>query len=144
MKYLARTLTIAAVLATPAFAQDSHQHNDATQHGSAQNQDQKAAQMQDRMQEMRTLMDRIKNETNPEARQQLMMEHMTAMQSGMQMMHEGMQNMMGMSTGQGNTDGHMGMMKERMDMMQMMLDQMKNHQMESEKSRGMMRSGNRE
>lgn len=134
MKYLAQTLTIAAILATPALAQNAHQHNDTTQNSSVQSQDQKTTQMQDHMLEIGSLMDRIKNEQSPETRQQLMMEHMTAMQSGMQMMHEDMQGMMGMNMEQGRMSGNMGMMQMRMNMMQMMIDQMKSHQEETEKS----------
>jgi hypothetical protein len=145
MKNLTRALTIAAVLAAPAFAQDEHQHSDTMQDNAMQEtpmetQDQGITAMQDHMEEMQALMDRIKQEQNPEKRQELMQEHMIAMQKGMQAMHrgmEGMEGMEGMTMEPKNMERCMSMMNKRMDMMQKMMDQMKDHQMESKKPKAM-------
>lgn len=107
--------------------------------------DKAAAQMQDHMKKMQDIMARMQKTTDPAERKKLMDEHTKAMQEGMQTMRGmgggTMQGMMGGGmTGQSPKDGAakpgMGrsaptspeMMERRMDMMQMMMEQMMQHQ----------------
>jgi hypothetical protein len=80
-------------------------------------------QMMERMKTMHAQMDKIRQTADPKEREKLMAEHMKTMQEGMQMMQGmggGMMGMMG--GGQGPQ-----MMEGRMDMMQMMMEQMMQH-----------------
>jgi len=89
-------------------------------------------QMMDRMKTMQAQMDKIRQTTDPKEREKLMTEHMKSMQEGMRMMRGmggGMMGMMGggmMGGGAGSQS--MPMMEGRMDMMQMMMEQMMQHQ----------------
>lgn len=73
-------------------------------------------QMTDRMKSMQAQMDQIRRNTDPREREKLLAEHMRSMQEGMQMMR-----------GMGGQHGA-EMMQGRMDMMQMMMEQMLEHQ----------------
>jgi hypothetical protein len=99
------------------------------------------SQMQEKMQAMQAQMDTIRNTTDPKERQKLMQEHMQAMQENMKAMH-GMGGPMmksgdepgGMMKGgkksgmaHGDMTKHHEMMEKRMDMMQMMMEQMMQH-----------------
>lgn len=102
------------------------------------NQEQMMA-MHEHMQDMQSLMSEIREEDDPERRQQLMHEHMQQMQGSMGMM----ESMMG-GAGPGNdqTDSsatsmqqmqnRMQMMLEGMQMMQMMMRQMMSHMQQQE------------
>ena len=81
--------------------------------------------MQANMMAMRELMTKIQTTTDPVARRNLMQQHLQLMHTQMQLMH-GMGPMSaqcGAMMG-GETPTHHPMMQERMDMMQMMMDQM--------------------
>ena len=97
--------------------------------------------MQDRMLEMRALMGRIRDASDPAERRRLMNEHMRAMREGMAMMG----NMMGGRAGpqQGpacaasdtrcemqRMQGEQQAMQQRMGMMQGMMGQMMEHMMQ--------------
>ena len=97
-------------------------------------------QMQEKMKAMQGQMDRIRATTDPKERQKLMQEHMQSMQDNMKTMRGmGGPTMMGgqhggMAMGDkkgGMKDGdmmkHHAMMEKRMDMMQMMMEQMMQH-----------------
>ncbi len=109
------------------------------------------AQMQDHMKKMQDVMARLQKTTDPAERKKLMDEHTKSMQEGMQMMRGMAGGMMqgmlaggmmdGSMMGQAPKDGAaksgpMGrgapispeMMERRMDMMQMMMEQMMQHQ----------------
>lgn len=82
-------------------------------------------QMQAHMQEMDTLMAAIKAEQDPAKLEALMQQHMELMHAGMEMM----------SRGEGATNGmtmedRMQGMEHRMEMMQMMMGQMMEHDTE--------------
>ena len=81
--------------------------------------DKHMSQMQEKMKAMQAQMDEIRNTTDPKKRQKLMQEHM---QENMKAMH-------GMGGQKGDMkDGNMmkrhEMMEKRIDMMQMMMEQM--------------------
>jgi len=112
--------------------------------------DKTAAQMHDHMKKMQDLMARMQKTTDPAERKTLMDEHTKAMQEGMQTMRGmGGGMMQGMKMGEMMEGGMMGkapkdgarkpgmgrgapmspeMMERRMDMMQMMMGQMMEHQ----------------
>lgn len=84
--------------------------------------DKHMGQMQEKMKAMQAQMDKIRNTTDPKERQKLMQEHMQAMQENMKAMH-------GMGGKKGDMkDGDMlkrhEMMGQRIDMMEMMIEQM--------------------
>ncbi|OFE12497.1 hypothetical protein PHACT_04575 [Pseudohongiella acticola] len=95
----------ALVLAVPVFAQDSEER-EARESGNSRhcsmmqdgmmnmmNEEQKTA-MQEHMQGMKTTMEEIRQEENPERRAELMQVHMESMQHGMDMMQKMMDGMM--------------------------------------------------
>jgi hypothetical protein len=97
--------------------------------------------MQENMKEMQLQMEKIQATSDPKERQKLMQEHMQSMQENMKEMH-GMGGSMMMSGDQrggvakddhkdmakGGMMKHHDMMEKRMDMMQMMMEQMVQHQ----------------
>ena len=119
----------ACVLAVPiASAQDKHAHGNPA---ASAEKDKHMNQMQERMKAMQAQMETIRTVTDPAVKQRLMQEHMQAMQENMKAMR-GMGGPM-MKGGQkdGMKDGdmmkHQEMMGNRMDMMQMMMEQMMQH-----------------
>jgi hypothetical protein len=135
-----KTRYLLAALTSVAFACAAQQPNEGPQTSA------ETGQMQTQMQEMRALMERIRNTTDPAERQRLMAEHMQAMHDGMTMMGRmmggGMMGRQGGGAGAGppcaqndpecrmrQMQGEQGMMGERMGMMQMMMQQMMDHMM---------------
>ena len=80
------------------------------------------------------MMSKINAETDQEKHQQLMHEHMQAMHKGMQMMNHGMPEGMGKekSSNMDMTE-RMDKMEKHMNMMQMMMEQMMEHESETQK-----------
>ena len=119
-----------AVQAPSAGAQD-----ESEKQGAMQTDPRLGQQMLEHMKEMQSLMDKIRQTTDPNERQKLMAEHMKRMQEGMEMMRAMGGGMMGMMHG-GASAGMTGprggqspeMLERRMDMMQMMMEQMMQHQ----------------
>lgn len=132
-----KSLTMAAALAIlvpTAYA--------ATEHGGTA---MPMMQMQERMQQMQKLMDRIRTTKNPRERRKLMQEHMRDMRRAMSMMGGGKGGMMMgggmMGSGKGGMmggangrpmspermQGMMQKMEDRQQMMQMMMNQMMEH-----------------
>lgn len=123
MKKLITAIAVSAVLVSTAIVASEHQgSHDMQQGGMAMGMMSHAqmAVMHKHMQEMQQLMISIKQESNPEKREQLLQEHHKKMQAGMHMM-------MGDTSAQHskmNTDERMNMMEQRMGMMHMMMKQM--------------------
>jgi len=102
--------------------------------------DKSVAQTQEHMKKMQDIMARMQKTTDPAERQKLMSEHMQAMQEGMKSMRGMgggmMQGMMGQAPKDGTAKPGTGrgvpmspeMMERRMDMMQMMMEQMMQRQ----------------
>jgi hypothetical protein len=89
--------------------------------------DKHMAQMQENMKKMQLQMEKLRATTDPTERQRLMLEHMRTMQENMKAMRA-----MGgpMMKGEGERAGTMKpheMMERRMDMMQLMMEQMMQH-----------------
>ena len=99
--------------------------------------------MHRQMQQMHSQMQKLHATTDPVARKALMKEHMASMQGMMKMMHgmmagspqpkhghgEGKSSAMQPCSGQAGGGGRMGMLEQRMNMMQLMMDQMLQRQM---------------
>jgi len=157
------SIFLASILAVPiaqAADEDDHSahHPDADQQQAAPARDDKAAgmamgKMRDNMKKMEEQMEKIHAATDPAERRKLMKEHMQSMQEGMKMMGRmggGMkggdmmakakkdqaETMMDAGDGMGMC---MMMMKKhksvesRMDMMQMMMEQMTEHEAAEQK-----------
>ena len=111
---------IACALSAPiASAQDK---NAPANPEMSMDMDKHMSQMQEKMKAMQAKMDTIRNTTDPKERKRLMQEHMQAMQENMKAMH-------GMGGKKGDMkDGDMmkrhEMMGKRIDMMEMMMEQM--------------------
>jgi hypothetical protein len=98
-------------------------------------------QMIERMKTMQSQMEKIRQTTDPKERERLLAEHMESMHEGMRTMRGmggGMMGMMGGGPGGAMAGGSMHrprgsgpqnaeMMQDRMDMMQMMMEQMMQH-----------------
>jgi len=137
MKHLLIAGALALSFVTPVIPAFS-----ADQSDSATTADEAAAlqKMQDQMQKMQDEMARIQSTKSPAERRKLMHQHWQSMMQGMTMMNQccGGQMMMGMmghmgGQGAGGMHGGMGtmspqMMQNRMDLMQMMMDQIMQHQ----------------
>jgi TolA-binding protein len=136
-----------SVLGEPSGFVVAQQTDSRKPQASSQESDKQWAQMQEHMKQMQTQMEKIHKTTDPKERQKLMQEHMQSMREHMKMMHgAGGCMMMGMmargdQSGTGKPDRGMncGMMdadpshrqetlEQRMDMMQMMMDQMMQHE----------------
>jgi hypothetical protein len=106
----------------------------ATQSNSSVNMSSQMRQMDEHMNKMQSLHDKMMNATTPEERQKVMDEQRQEMQEGMAMMKPMMQGgpmMGGMGAGMMRQKGqpadanvHMQMMQKRMDMMQIMMQTM--------------------
>jgi len=138
MKWVLVGVSAAAFLiAAPGFGQDAHDSNHAEDKGAAtvpkavskakpdakskskansQNQ-----AMMDSMKTMQDQMEKLRAATDPKERQRLMQEHMKTMRDTMAAMH----GMLGTAMGGGMGTG---MTQRRMDTMQMMMEQMIEHQ----------------
>ena len=129
---------IAGALAAPiASAQDKHVH---PKQAASMEADKHMSQMQEKMKAMQQQMEKLQATTDPQERQKLMQEHMQAMQENMKAMHS-MGGPMMMAAGKpgamakdghkhkagGDMMQHHAMMEKRMDMMQMMMEQMMQH-----------------
>ena len=162
MNKFIRSIFMISVLALP-FAQaadeDDHSahHPDTGQQQAAPAQDEKAAgikmeKMQEKMKKMQEQMEKIHAAKDPQERQKLMQEHVQSMQEGMKMMGRMGGGMKGgdmmakakKSQGEAMTDAGDGMemcmmmkkqksVESRMDMMQMMMEQMTEHEAAEQK-----------
>ncbi len=150
MKTTVLGLALAGMLLVPAaYGVDEHHPEKAaaaakvprTQAGPEAG-DKSIAQMQEHMKKMQGTMARMQQTNDPAERQKLMTEHMQAMQEGMKTMRGmsgTMQGMMEPKEGTGSGTGGEGpmspeMMERRVNMMQMMMEQMMQHQKASESS----------
>jgi len=138
-------------LGTPYAAAQSAPKTPSKPPTTAADMDKQMAQMQENLKRMEQLMDRIHQTKDPKQRHELMDEHAKTMQENMQMMR-GMGGPMMMDTMRGGPTGGMGpgmtgggrmegdpmagkdskqqldFMQRRMDMMQMMMEQLLRHQ----------------
>ncbi len=112
-----------------------------TRHAMGMNMDKHMPQLQENMKIMQKQMEKVSATSDPKDRQKLMHEHMHAMQENMKAMrgmggpmmmgdsHAGDMTKAGKKGGMNNGDmmKHHAMMEKRMDMMQMMMEQMIAH-----------------
>ncbi len=144
MKMTVLGIALASVLLVPAaYGVDEHHPEKAAPGAKApkasaspQADDKSVAQMQEHMKKMQDLMARLQKTTDPAERRKLMDEHTKEMQEGMQMMRGMGGGMMGQAPKDGAAKPGMGRgapmspetMERRMDMMQMMMEQMMQRQ----------------
>ncbi|MBI5910068.1 MAG: hypothetical protein HY848_08960 [Betaproteobacteria bacterium] len=129
---------VAGALAAPIVsAQDKHAHPKPT---TSMGMDKHMPQMQENMKKMQQQMEKLRATTDPKERQKLMQEHMQTMLENMKAMRGmgGPMMMGGAQPGGTAKDGHKhaaggdmmqhhATMEKRMDMMQMMMEQMMQH-----------------
>lgn len=133
------TAIVACALSTPFVS--AQEKSAPAKPAMGMDMDKQMPQMQEKMKAMQGQMDKIHKTTDPKERQKLMQAHMQAMQENMKMMR-GMGSPMMKGGGEhggmmmrdmkgGMTEGDMmkrhAMMEQRMDMMQMMMEQMMQH-----------------
>lgn len=131
----------AVLLVLPIFVQAHGDQGSWQGHGPGMMMDQEQMQqMHQNWSRMNQLMQRIQDEASPQERQRLMREHRQTMQEQMDFMHNGMmgpgmmrgQHMMngGQSKNGGGltTEQQIQMMQERMDQMQLMMEQILQYQ----------------
>ncbi len=135
--------TVALLAAGMPFAQDakapaSKPNATAMQSGSSMNMGGQMGQMDEHMQKMKALHEKMTSATTPEERQKVMDEQRQEMQAGMSMMNQMMQGggmmgsagggMMGQKGMPADANAQIPMMQKRMDMMQMMMQTMMDQQ----------------
>ena len=135
--------TVALLAAGMPFAQDakapaSKPSATAMQSGSSMNMGGQMGQMDEHMQKMKALHEKMTSATTPEERQKVMDEQRQEMQAGMSMMNQMMQGggmmgsagggMMGQKGKPADANAQIPMMQKRMDMMQMMMQTMMDQQ----------------
>ena len=135
--------TVALLAAGMPLAQDakapaSKPSATAMQPGSSMNMGGQMGQMDEHIQKMKALHDKMTSATTPEDRQRVMDEQRQEMQAGMGMMNQMMQGggmmggmgggMMGQKGKPADATSQMQMMQKRMDMMQMMMQTMMDQQ----------------
>ena len=144
MKILIKILVVAMVLSLSVYAQENHQQDEDTE-GKPMGgmmmkmmDDNEKTAMHEKMQSMQAMMQKIKQESDPDKRQVLMQEHMVSMQKMMDMMKDNKSDNMSSKKdmnkkGMKNMDmeKRMEMMEEHMGMMKMMMEQMMNHNNEA-------------
>ncbi|AGS39644.1 hypothetical protein [Cycloclasticus zancles] len=119
MKKLITAIALTAALSTPVFAVDAHQHS------SNKSGNQTQVQMHDHMKSMQKLMADIKQEKSSAKRHKMMQDHMQSMQKGMNMMGNGDMSPVKLDT-------RVGMLEERIKMMQAMMVQMMDYSAQAE------------
>jgi hypothetical protein len=131
-------LTVAVLSAPSGFAQDAKPAPAKPATGMGMGVDKQMPLMQESMKAMQQQMATLQKTADPKERQKLLQEHMQAMQDNMKTMR-GMGGPMmmgggqagGMGMGKGTAGGDMvkryDLMENRMDMMQMMMEQMMQH-----------------
>jgi len=135
--------TVALLAAGMPFAQDakapaSKPNATAMQSGSSITMGGQMGQMDEHMQKMKALHEKMTSAATPEERQKVMDEQRQEMQAGMSMMNQMMQGggmmgsagggMMGQKGKPADAGAQMQMMQKRMDMMQMMMQGMMDQQ----------------
>ena len=134
MKTLISAFVIFILLTSPVFADGRHKHDrDMKGEGMGVMSHEQMMAMHKHMREMRSIMEKIKKETDQKKRHELMQNHMDSMKKGMHMM---MSKNISMKQGKGHDmssmkmGDRMDMMEQRMNMMQMMMGQMMEHEVE--------------
>ena len=138
------SFTLITLLAiSPLAVVNAQQHGDKEQMSMGMMDEAKMEKMQTHMSEMKTVLEKVKKETDPEKRQKMLQEHANKMESMMAMMH-GSEMGKGQSMGKHNMDKmkkgmqmsdeqKMEMMENRLMMMEQMMNQMMGHTAEKSK-----------
>ena len=137
MKRLTKVMAVSLIVAAPAlWAADSDNQHGA---GGMMKSPEQMQEMQQNMSRMQGMASQMRQNPGPD-HQKLMQEHMDLMQKQMQMMHGDMMNGEKMMNGQGmqgnssqshpviKPEDRFQSMEKRMDQMQLMMEQMLEHQ----------------
>ena len=131
MNHLVKTVTTATTLCLLAFTMPAFSHQSGTDNsmfkGDMMMDKQKVTGIHQQMRENQSLMERIKDEQDPSKRDEMMQQHMGSMHKQMEMMN-GMMGSENLDATPGDMGKRMDMMNQRMNMMQMMMNQMNEHQ----------------
>jgi protein CpxP len=123
MKTIAKALMLTSLIALPVYADSDYGHDKASMSPMAAMSGEMMMGMNKQMEKIHQKMQAIMNEKDSEKRQGLLNEHMTFMQEGMMMMNKNM----GRSMNDG-MENRLHRMEQGMNMMQMMMTQMMEHQ----------------
>jgi protein CpxP len=138
-------LTLITLLAlSPLAVVNADQHVDKAQMSMGMMDEAKIEKMQTHMSEMNTVLEKVKKETDPQKRQEMLQQHVNNMKSMMAMMHAsemgkgqsmGKHKMDKMKKGDAAmpTEQKMEMMEKRLEMMEQMMEQMIGHTAEKSK-----------
>lgn len=142
MKLLNKVVLITALLSAPVVAVQGEQHTNKMNMGMGMQAltDEQMSAMQQHMQEMDTLLAKVKQETDQDKRDGMLAEHGQDMEKMMAMMHGGPEgkghNAKKMANHDAMTpDAHLKMLDQRMAMMEKMMGQMMGHTAEKSKKR---------
>jgi hypothetical protein len=139
MNTFTKVILVSAVIALPALSGNVYSHEKSGAKSGQMMPDmmmsnQQVMGMREQMGNNQSLMEQIRSETNADKRTQLMQKHMQSMNKQMEMMNKVMGDDQGSMAGTEMTEA-MQMMKimgNRMDMMQMMMQQMMGYQEEAQ------------
>jgi protein CpxP len=132
MNTISKAILMTVAISLPALSTNGYSHqqsgNNSGNMMSPKMMRQQMTNMRDRMQENHALMDKAMSEQNIEKRKKMTQEHMQSMQQQMQEMNQLTDDEMHNSYAKPGMDNRVEMMGMRMNMMQMMMEQMMNHQ----------------
>jgi len=128
MRVIYKVILLTSLFSAPVWADTHHanlnnkgeQRTDMMSSGSMM-------QMNEHMGKLQSQMTNIKREKSSEKRNMMMHEHMQSMQQGMKMMKGGMESTDKKEMGNMPIDKRMEMMQDKINMMQMMMGQMMEH-----------------
>jgi hypothetical protein len=141
MKKLTSLTLITLLALSPLAVVNADQHVDKAQMSMGMMDEAKIEKMQTHMSEMNTMLEKVKKETDPQKRQEMLQQHVINMESMMGMMH-GSEMGKGQSMGKHkmkkgdaamHTEQKMEMMEKRLQMMEQMMGQMIGHTAEKSK-----------
>jgi hypothetical protein len=138
------SLTLITLLAlSPLAVVNAHEHDDKAQMTMGMMDEAKMEKMQTHISKMNDVLEKVKKETDPEKRQEMLQQHAKSMEDMMSMMH-GSEMGKGQSMGKHKMDKmkkgdampaeqKMEMMEMRLEMMEQMMGQMMGHTAEKSK-----------
>ena len=126
MKKQLTSILLTLALSAPVVADSGYGHDDDMTNKAMMSQGQ-MQKMQEHIQKMQNHMQEMHKEKDPKKLAELMENHMEMMRGGMGMIISGDKGMGKMNAASMNTHQRMGMMGNRMHMMQMMMKQMMDH-----------------
>jgi hypothetical protein len=125
MKIIAKALMLTSLITLPVYADSDYGHDKASMSPMAAMSGEMMMGMNKQMEKIHEKMQTIMKEKDSEKRQELLNEHMAFMQEGMMMMNKNMSMDLNVK---GSMDNRLHRMEQGINMMQMMMTQMMEHQ----------------